>query len=238
MELQKLYKYCRKAIDQYHMIEPGDRIAIGISGGKDSLTLLYALAGLKHFYPHPFEIVGITVSLGLEEMDFSPVVELCAELGVPHHTVSTEIFETVFHVRKEKNPCSLCAKMRKGAFNQKALELGCNKIAYAHHKDDLIETLYLSLMFEGRIGTFSPVTHLDKTGLTLIRPMMLVPEAEIKSFRYKQNLPVVKNLCPADGYTKRQYVKDLLKSLEQDNREIKDRAFAAIVNARFQDWPE
>lgn len=238
MELQRLYSYARKAIDEYHMIENGDKIAIGISGGKDSLTLLYALAGLRKFYPKKFDIVAITVQLGLKEMDFSPVQKLCKELEVEYHIVKTEIYQTIFEIRKENNPCSLCAKMRKGAFNEKAKELGCNKFAYAHHKDDLVETLYMSLMFEGRIHTFSPISYMDRMDLTLIRPLMFTPEADIIGFTNKYNLPVVKNKCPADGYTKRQYIKDFLKNLEKETPGVIDRAFTAILNADFKDWPE
>lgn len=238
MELQRLYSYARKAIDEYHMIEDGDKIAVGISGGKDSLTLLYALAGLRKFYPKKFEIVAITVQLGIESMDFSSIKKLCEELEVEYHIIQTEIYQVIFEVRKEQNPCSLCAKMRKGAFNEKAKELGCNKFAYAHHKDDLVETLYMSLMFEGRIHTFSPIAYMDKMELTLIRPLMFTPEADVIGFSNKYNLPVVKNQCPADGYTKRQYVKELLKNLEKENPGIIDRAFAAIINADFKDWPQ
>lgn len=238
MELQRLYSYARKAIDEYHMIENGDKIAIGISGGKDSLTLLYALAGLRKFYPKKFDIVAITVQLGLKEMDFSPVQKLCKELEVEYHIVKTEIYQTIFEIRKENNPCSLCAKMRKGAFNEKAKELGCNKFAYAHHKDDLVETLYMSLMFEGRIHTFSPISYMDRMDITLIRPLLFTPEADIIGFTNKYNLPVVKNKCPADGYTKRQYIKDFLKNLEKETPGVIDRAFTAILNADFKDWPE
>lgn len=238
MELQRLYSYCRKAVDEYNMIQDGDKIAIGISGGKDSTTLLYALAGLRKFYPKKFDIVAITVHLGIKEMDFSPIKKLCEKLDVNYHIVDTAIYETVFEIRKETNPCSLCAKMRKGAFNELAKKLGCNKIAYAHHMDDLVETLYMSLIFEGRIHTFSPVSYLDRTELTLIRPLMFVPEADIIGFQNKYNIPIIKNLCPADGYTKRQYIKDLLKSLQKENPCIKERAFTAILNAGFKDWPE
>ena len=237
MELQRLYSYARKAIDEYHMIEEGDRIAVGISGGKDSLTLLYALAGLRRFYHKKFEVVAITVHLGMDKMDFTPVKKLCEELEVEYHIVNTEIYQTIFEIRKESNPCSLCAKMRKGAFNEKAKELNCNKFAYAHHKDDIVETLYMSLMYEGRLHTFSPITYLDRTDLTLIRPLIFTPECEITGFRKKYNLPVVKNTCPADGYTKRQYIKDMLNELQKDNPEIIERAFTAIINADLKGWP-
>ena len=238
MEIQRLYSYARKAIDEYHMIEDGDKIAIGISGGKDSLTLLYALAGLRRFYPKKFDIVAITVHLGIDGMDFAPIVDLCKELDVEYHIVQTEIYKTIFEIRQESNPCSLCAKMRKGAFNEKAKELGCNKFAYAHHKDDLVETLYMSLIFEGRLHTFSPMSYMDRMELTLIRPLMFTPEADIIGFTNKYNLPVVKNKCPADGYTKRQYIKDHLKKLQAENPGVIDRSFTAILNADFKDWPQ
>ena len=175
MELQKLLSYTRKAVDEYRKIEEGDHIAVGISGGKDSLTLLYALHGLKRFYPKKFELSAITVDLGFEDFDLSPIQALCQELNIPYRIESSDIYEILFHVRKESNPCSLCAKMRKGALNQAIKEMGCNKIAYAHHKDDIIETMLLSLIFEGRFYSFSPKTYLDRTDLTVIRPMICRP---------------------------------------------------------------
>ena len=162
MKLQQLLSQTRKAVDEYQMIEEGDHIAVGISGGKDSLTLLYALHGLKRFYPKKFELSAITVDLGYRECDFTPVVKLCEELNVPYRIVKTDIAHILFEERKEPNPCSLCAKMRKGALNQAVKEMGCNKVAYAHHKDDIIETMLLSLIFEGRFYSFSPKTYLDR----------------------------------------------------------------------------
>lgn len=162
MQLQRLLSYTRKAVDEYNMIEEGDHIAVGISGGKDSLTLLYALHGLKRFYPKRFELSAVTVDLGFEDFDLSPVEALCRELSVPYRIVPSEIYDILFNVRKESNPCSLCAKMRKGALNQAVKEMGCNKVAYAHHKDDIIETMLLSLIFEGRFHSFSPKTYLDR----------------------------------------------------------------------------
>lgn len=238
MKLQKLLSYTRKAVDDYNMINNGDKIAVGISGGKDSLTLLYALHGLMRFYPRKFEIEAISVSVGFDGMDLSPVASLCKELGVNYTIVDTEIKQIVFDERKETNPCSLCAKMRKGAFNDKALELGCNKIAYAHHKDDVIETLLMSLIYEGRIHSFSPVTYLDKTGLTLIRPLIYVDEADVIGFKNMYNLPVCKNPCPADGNTKREYTKNLLKQLNQDNPGVKERIFTAVINGNLTGWPQ
>lgn len=237
MTLQQLLSYSRKAIDEYHLIEDGDRIAIGISGGKDSTTLMYALSELRRFYPKKFEIEAITVHLGIEEMDFSPIKELCDKLNVNYHIVNTEINDVVFNIRKERNPCSLCAKMRKGAFNEKAVELGCNKIAYAHHRDDIIETLLMSLIYEGRIHTFSPMTYLDKMQLTLIRPLMFVPEADIVGFKNKYDIPVIKNLCPADGVTKRETTKELIKSLNLEAPGVRERMFSAILNGDIKGWP-
>lgn len=213
MKLQQLLSFTRKAVDEYQMIQEGDHIAVGISGGKDSLTLLYALHGLKRFYPNKFELSAITVDLGYEEFDLSPVHELCQELGVPYKVVKTDIAHILFEERKESNPCSLCAKMRKGALNDAVKEMGCNKVAYAHHKDDIIETMLLSLIFEGRFHSFSPKTYLDRMDLTVIRPIMFVDEADVIGFKNKYNLPVVKSKCPVDGYTKRQYVKELVKQL-------------------------
>ncbi len=180
MKLQRLLSLLRQAIDQYQMIENGDHIAIGISGGKDSLTLLYGLSQLQKFYPKHFTLSAITVDMGLDTMNLEPIKALCADFNVPYEIISTEIGKILFEARKGSNPCALCAKMRKGALNQKALELGCNKIAYAHHKDDLIETALMSLLYEGRFYAFPPVTHLDRTDLTVIRPLMLVSEADVK----------------------------------------------------------
>lgn len=233
MELQRLYSYTRKAIDDYKMIDDGDRIAIGISGGKDSLTLLYALSGLRRFYPKKFELVAISVDLGLGIQNFDKIEQLCKSLYVPLHIVPTEIGKIVFDDRKETNPCSLCAKMRKGALNEKALELNCNKIAYAHHKDDIIETMMMSLIYEGRIHSFSPVTFLDRTGLTVLRPMMYVSEAEVIGFRNKMDLPVAKNPCPVDGHTKREYIKNLIKQINIETPGVKDRMFTAIKDKIF-----
>ena len=238
MKLQQLLSHTRKAVDEYKMIQEGDHIAVGISGGKDSLTLLYALHGLKRFYPNHFELSAITVDLGYEQCDFTPIKELCREMEIPYRIVKTDIAQILFEERKEKNPCSLCAKMRKGALNQAVKEIGCNKIAYAHHKDDIIETMILSLFFEGRFYSFSPKTYLDRMDLTVIRPIMFVDEADVIGFKNKYNLPVVKSACPVDGYTKRQYAKDLLADLNRQYPGIKQRMFTAILNGNIPGWPE
>ena len=234
MELQRLYSYTRKALDEYSMIQEGDKIAIGVSGGKDSLTLLYALAGLRRFYPKHFDLTAISVDLGFGIQDFTEIHRLCESLSVPLDIVPTEISRIVFGERKVTNPCSLCAKMRKGALNEKARELGCNKIAYAHHKDDIIDTMLLSLIYEGRFHSFAPVTYLDRMELYVIRPLMFISETEIIGFKNKMNLPVAKNPCPADGYTKREYVKELIAKINNDNPGVKERMFSAVLNSKIK----
>lgn len=238
MDLQKLYSYSRRAISDYDMIDDGDVIAIGISGGKDSLTLLYALSGLQRFYPKKFEVKAITVDLGFGIQDLDRIDSLCQSFGVEYYIVKTDISDIIFNYRKESNPCSLCSKMRKGALNEKAKELGCNKIAYAHHKDDLIETMFLSLLFEGRFYSFSPRLYLDRMNLTVIRPLIYVSESEIIGFQHKNHLPVAKGKCPADGTTKRQYAKELVKKLQEDHPGAKERIFRAIMDGNIPGWPE
>ena len=235
MDSQRLYSYTRKAIDDYDMIEEGDKIAVGISGGKDSLTLLYALKGLMRFYPKAFSLHAITVDLGFQNLNLEGIKKFCAELEVPYTILETDIAHIVFDDRQESNPCSLCAKMRKGALNQKIKELGCNKVAYAHHKDDVVETMLMSLIFEGRFHTFAPNTYLDRMDLKVIRPLIYVQEADVIGFVNKNNIPVVKSPCPADGNTKREYVKVLLKQLNRENPGVKSRMFTAITN-QLKGW--
>lgn len=236
MKLQQVLSYVRRAIDDYKMIEPNDKIAIGISGGKDSLTLLYALKHLQRFYPIPFEIHAVTVDLGFDNLNLDKIKELCEELDVLYTIVKTDIAAIIFQERKESNPCSLCAKMRKGALNEAIKEAGCNKVAYAHHKDDVVVTMLMSLIFEGRFHTFSPVTYLDRMDLKVIRPMMYMNEADVIGFVHKYDVPVVKSPCPADGYTKRQYTEDLLKQLNQENPGVKERMFTAIQTGNMEGW--
>lgn len=238
MKLQQLLSYTRRAIDDYEMIDEGDKIAIGISGGKDSLTLLYALQGLRKFYPKKFEIYAVTVDLGFQNVDFSKIQELCDQLDVPYKIIKTDIAEIVFKERKESNPCSLCARMRKGAINDEMQRLGCNKIAYAHHKDDAVITMLMSLIFEGRFHSFYPKTYLERVGLTVIRPLIYINESDVKGFVKKNQLPVMKSPCPVDGYTKREYASELLNQLTKENPGVKDRMFTAIVNGNIPGWPE
>lgn len=236
MKLQQLYSHVRKAVDDYRLIDAGDKIAVGISGGKDSLTLLYALSGLRRFYPEPFELAAVTVDLGLEDTNFSAVAALCDALEVPYYVVHTQIGQILFEERRESSPCPLCAKMRKGALNEKAKEIGCNKIAYAHHMDDVIETALLSQLFEGRFYVFPPKTYFEDTALSVIRPMIYVTEAEVKGFRNKYGLPVVKNPCPVDGHTKRAYVKSLLRQINLEHPGVKTRLFHAICTGNIEGW--
>lgn len=240
MKMQRLFNVTRRAVDEFHMIEPGDKIAVGISGGKDSLTLLYALHGLQRFYPLPFTLEAVTVDLGFPDMDKNilPIEALCKDLGIKYTVVHSEIASIVFEARQEENPCSLCAKLRKGAFNRAAVDLGCNKVAYGHHKDDMVETMLMSLIYEGRFHCFSPVTYLDRMQLTVIRPLMYVDEADVIGFKNRYELPVFKNPCPADGNTRREYTKQLVKKLTAENPGCKERMFTAVLNGNLAGWPE
>lgn len=236
MKIQHLLSYARRAIQDYHMIEEGDRIAVGISAGKDSLALLLALRHLQYFYPKKFELEAITVSLGFDNFDLSGVIAFCEKLGVRYKVYETEIGKIVFDERKESNPCSLCSKMRKGALNDKAKELGCNKIALGHNQDDINETLLMSLFYEGRIHTMSPVTYLERAELTIIRPLIYVPEKDIKYFAKKEGLPVVKSPCPADGVTRRETTKQLIYKLEKEIPSLSSHLFGAIERSEIDGW--
>ncbi len=235
MTLQRVLSYIRRAVDDYHMIENGDHIAVGISGGKDSLTLLYGLHGLMRFYPERFTLHAVTVDLGFQNLNLEEIKTLCHDLNIEYTIVKTDIADIIFNQRKETNPCSLCAKMRKGALNEAIKKAGCNKVAYAHHKDDVVETMMMSLIFEGRIHTFHPVTYLDRMDLTVIRPLIYMNEADVVGFVNKFQIPVVKSPCPADGNTKREYIKNVLKSLNQDTPGVKERMFTAIQN-EIKEW--
>ena len=226
--IKRVLSHVRRAVDDYEMIKDGDKVAVGVSAGKDSLTLLCALAELRRFYPKRFELIAITVDMGFEGADFSAIEALCRELDVPYHIVPTEISRIIFDVRKEKNPCSLCAKMRRGALYGKARELGCTSVALGHHFDDVVETFMLNLFYEGRIGCFQPVTYLSNTEVYLIRPMIYMPEKDVRYFASKAELPISKVKCPADGNTEREEMKRLLASLERENKGLRYRIFGAI----------
>lgn len=234
--MQKMLSYVRRAVEQYHMINEGDTIAVGVSGGKDSLALLAALANLRRFYPNRFTLKAITLDMGYEEMDFSPIARLCEQQGVEYIVRPTDIKTIVFDIRNEENPCSLCAKMRRGALNDTAKLHGCNKVALGHHYDDVIETMMMSLLYEGRINCFLPQTYLDRRDITVIRPMIYVPEAYVKSLVRRLELPVVHNPCPADGNTKREEIKQLLRTLERENHGVRQRIFGAIQRYPLRGW--
>lgn len=239
--MQKLLSYLRRGVDDYKMINDGDRITVGVSGGKDSLALLYGLAKLREFYPNKFSLCAVTLSLGFEGMDFSPVAQLCKELDVQYVVKETDIAQILFDIRKETNPCSLCAKMRRGALHDAALELGSHKVALGHHNDDALDTFMLSLVYEGRVNCFSPVTYLDRKDITLIRPLIYAPENYVAGFAKKYDLPIVQNRCPEDKRTKREYVKELIKRLEKENPGFKTRLFTAIEGSHagnFGVFPE
>ena len=234
--MQKLMGLVRRCVDDYHMIEAGDRIAVGVSGGKDSLTLLVLLAGLRAFYPKPYELEAITIDMGLDGMDFSGVAALCKTLDVPFTKVDTQIGPVIFEHRKEKNPCSMCAKMRRGALNEAILAKGFNKVALGHHYDDAVETFMMSLIFEGRLSCFQPVTYLDRTGVTQIRPMLYLSEKTVVHFADRMELPVVHNTCPADKHTKRQEIKELIYSLSAAYPDLKARIFGAMQRLPLPEW--
>lgn len=229
MEIQRLYSYVRKAISDYDMIHNGDKIAVGISGGKDSLTLLYALSGLRRFYPESFEICAITIDLGYGDFNLSQIERLCNDLNVEYHIVRTQINEMV-----SNGECSLCARLRKGALLNKAKEYGCNKIAYAHNMDDVIETMMMSLIFEGRFCSFWPITHFDDSDMDVIRPLIYTPVEDVIGFSNKYSLPVTKNPCPYDKVTNRTYVRDLLRDINKHAPGVKKRLMTAVKDS--EEW--
>ena len=228
--MQKLLSKARKIIERYQMIGEGDKIAVGLSGGKDSMTLLHILAATKRFYPKKYDLVAVSVDmgLGLDEGEILAVRRECEKLGVPYYVEKTQIGQIVFDARNEKNPCSLCANLRRGALNNTAKKLGCNKVALGHHADDFIETFFLSLFYEARLSVFAPVTHLERQDLTVIRPMLLIREREIIGFA--KDKPVIKNPCPADKHTNRQYIKDKLKELEDHNPNLRKNVLRALLH--------
>ncbi len=230
-ELQRILSFVRRAVDDYHMIEEGDKIAVGISAGKDSLTLLAALAELRRFYPKKFDVVGITVDMGFSGTDFTPVAKFCESFDVEYRVVPTEIAKIIFDIRRESNPCSLCAKMRRGALHAAAKEAGCNRVALGHHFDDAVETFMLNLFFEGRLGSFSPVTYLSNRDITLIRPLLYAQEKDILYFVRHADLPVMTSPCPEDKATERENMKQLLRELEASNKGLRHRIFGAMCRA-------
>ncbi len=233
--MQKLMGLVRRCVDDYDMIHEGDRIAVGVSGGKDSLVLLVLLAGLREYFNKPFTLEAVTIDMGLG-MDYSAVETLYREIGVPYTVVKTEIAPIIFDHRKEKNPCSMCAKMRRGALNQVILDKGFNKLALGHHYDDAVETFVMNLLFEGRIGCFQPVTDLDRTGIIQIRPMLYIHEKTVDNFAQRRGLPVIENQCPVDKTTKREEVKKLVYDLSRTYPDLKERIFGAMQRLPLTEW--
>ena len=234
--MQHILGQVRRWVEDYHMIEAGDKVAVGVSGGKDSLLTLTALARLRDFYPISFQLEAITLETGTPGMSFDAVAELCRELEVPYTRIHVPVYQIVFEERKEKNPCSLCAKLRRGSLNTALTERGIHKIALGHHYDDAIETLLMKLLFEGRIGCFQPVTYLDRTGITQIRPLLYCREDDIRRTVERLRLPVVHNPCPANGSTRRQEVKDLIHQLEGRYPDIKQKLFGSLQRYPLYGW--
>ena len=238
--MNKILSLVRRCVEDYDMIQAGDKIAVGVSGGKDSLMLLTALAKLREFYPVPFQLEAVTLDMGHADgrpgMDFSPVADYCRSLGVPYTLKESEIHHVIFDLRREKNPCSMCAKMRRGALHGVLQERGLTKIALGHHYDDAVETFFLSLIFEGRLSCFQPVTYLDRTGITQIRPLLYCGEQLIRHTAQRLGLPVVENPCPADGNTKRQEIKELVYELQGRYPGLKARAFGAMQRLPLPEW--
>ena len=234
--MQRMMGLVRRCIEDYRMIEPGDRIAVGVSGGKDSLTLLTLLAALREYVPYSYDLTAITIDMGLGGMDFSPVARLCERLGVPYSRVETEIGPIIFEHRKENNPCSLCAKLRRGALSTAMNEHGIRKIALGHHYDDAVETMLMSLIFEGRLGCFQPVTYLSRTDVTQIRPLLYVKERQVVNAAKRLELPIVENPCPANGETRRQEIKELIASLEGRYPDLKQKIFGAMQRYPLYGW--
>lgn len=233
---KKLLSLTRHAIDEFHLISEGDKICVGVSGGKDSMSLLTILSKLRNFYPNKFEIEAVLVSLGFDNFDSTPVNDYCKSLDINFTLVKTKIANIVFDERKENNPCSLCANMRRGAVNNAAIKLGCNTVALAHHKDDVIETGILSLFYEGRFHSFSPDTWLDRKQLHVIRPFIYVDEKQIKEYVNLSSIPVVENTCPMDKASQRKQVKDLIMHLGKENAHIRSNVFGAIKRGLWDQY--
>lgn len=226
--MQKILSVMRKACENYNLIEDGDKIAVGLSGGKDSLALLTALKRYQSFIDKKFDLIAIAIDLSGGKNDYSAIKVYCDEINVEHHIIPSNVFEVVFDIRKEKNPCSLCANLRRGLLNSHAKELGCNKVALGHHKDDLIETFLMSLFFEGRLSTFKPKTYLSRVDITVIRPLIYCDESEI--IKISNNFPILYNNCPANKHTERENAKNILKNLDQIYPNAKEKIFNAIIN--------
>ncbi len=236
MKLNQFTGYIRRCVDDYRMLEPGDRVAVGVSGGKDSMALLVGMHQLRRYHPSRFQMEAVTIDMGFGGMDFAPVEALCEELEIPYTRLKTDIREIVFDVRREENPCSLCSKMRRGALNDLVVAHGCNKLALGHHFDDAIETFLMSLLFEGRINCFRPVTFMSRAGVTQIRPMLYLGEGTIANLVRDLNLPLVPTTCPEDKESKRAEIKGLIARLSQDYPDLKNKVFGAMQRLPLDGW--
>ncbi len=236
--MQRILGYMRKAVQEFELLENGDKIAVGVSGGKDSMVLLYGLVLLKRFAGIDYDVVAITADPGFNGVcgDYSEIERFCDKIGVEYIIKRTEIANIVFDVRKEKSPCSLCAKMRRGVLHETTLEAGCNKIALGHHYNDVIETFLMNLFIEGRVGCFAPKSWLSKRNITLIRPLCLAPEYEVRNAANRNDLPIHKSVCPADGVTQRQKMKDFIRQMDKENPGFSDRIFTALRKSGVDDW--
>ena len=235
-DLNRFTGLVRRCVEDYKMIEDGDKIAVGVSGGKDSVALLNAMANLRGYYPKKFDLYAVTVSMGFEGMDFTPIREMCEKLDVPFILRETQIKQIIFDERREKNPCALCAKMRRGVLHDAILEQGINKIALGHHFDDAVETFMMSLFYEGRISCFQPVTYMSRAGITQIRPMLYVGEGTVENLVKRYELPVVQNKCEMDKRSKRQEVKDLIKNLSAQYPDLRSKVFGAMQRLPLDGW--
>ncbi len=236
MDLNQFSGYVRRCADDYGMLLPGDSVAVGVSGGKDSVALLVALAHLRRYHPSGFELKAVTVDTGFPGMDFAPITALCAELDVPYNIVRTDIREIVFDVRREENPCSLCSKMRRGALNDAIKLMGCSKLALGHHFDDAVDTFMMSLLLEGRLSCFKPVTHMSRSGVTQIRPMLYLGEGSVEALVRELSLPVVPSTCPEDKHTSREEIKIMLEGLSRQYPDLKSKVFGAMQRLPLDGW--
>lgn len=234
--MQKILSYMRKAIEDYNMIDEGDKIAVGLSGGKDSITMLMGFKALQRFYPKKFDIIAVSVNPGFEFFDSDFLNKICTDIGIPFFEEEGHIKEIVFDIRNEKNPCSLCANLRRGILNSVAIREGCNKIALGHNEDDVLETFMLNLLYTGSISTFAPVSYMDRSNITLIRPLIYAPEKDIKKFIRRNNIQVMEKSCPMDGVSKREDMKEMIKTLQVDIPHIRANLYGAIKRSNIKGW--
>ena len=234
--MQKILGYMRKAIDEYNMIEDGDKIAVALSGGKDSTTMLLGLKNLQRFYPKKFDIIGITINPGFEFFDTTYLQNTCKDLNIPFVEEQSHTKEIVLDIRNEKNPCSLCANLRRGILNSVAIREGCNKIALGHNEDDVLETFFLNLLYAGSINTFAPVSYMDRSKITLIRPLIYAPEKYIRNFVKRNNIEVMPKCCPMDGVSKREDMKNLIQNFQKDIPTVRANLYGAIKRSNIKGW--